>query len=203
MGIDPSSERIVPFYERMRELHMVLLSHTGDEHALEVSGGQQLGNPLLLRRPLDLGLTVVALHCGATGDGEDLESPGRERVSNFDLFLRLLEDPRYDGRLFGETSTLTISRFLGRPLRVLLGRPDLHRRLVHGSDYPIPGINAAIRPSRLAKEGFIAKEEVAPLDEIYARNPLLFDFVVQRTVRHPETGRRFDPCVFTAPPQLR
>jgi mannonate dehydratase len=67
----------------------------------------------------------------------------------------------------------------------------------------VPGINLAIRTSRLVKEGFIAPEERAPLNEIYRRDPLLFDFVVQRLVRHPETGRRFDDCVFRAPPEIR
>jgi mannonate dehydratase len=82
-------------------------------------------------------------------------------------------------------------------------RPDLHRRLVHGSDYPVAGINLAVRTSRLADEGFIAPEDRAPLNEIYRRDPLLFDLVVLRTVRHPATGRRFDACVFRVPPEIR
>ena len=36
------------------------------------------------------------------------------------------------------------------------------------------------------------------LNEIYAYNPLLFDYAVKRTVRHPESGSRFPPDVFTS-----
>jgi hypothetical protein len=51
MGIDPSDERCVPFYNKMNELNMILLVHCGEEHT--VTAGyidNALGNPLLLRR---------------------------------------------------------------------------------------------------------------------------------------------------------
>jgi len=38
--------------------------------------------------------------------------------------------------------------------------------------------------------------ERAPLNEIYHYNPLLFDFVVKRTVKLPGTGKKFPPSVF-------
>ena len=69
MGIDPSNDRLEPFYIRMRQLGMILLSHTGRERALE-AGDQDFGNPLLLRKPLDLGVRVVALHSACDGSSE-------------------------------------------------------------------------------------------------------------------------------------
>jgi len=202
MGIDPSNDRLEPFYIRMRQLGMILLSHTGRERALE-AGDQDFGNPLLLRKPLDLGVRVVALHSACDGSSADLDSARREEVPSFDLFLRLLEDPKYERLLFGEISTLTFYRNAGGPLRKLLERPDLHDRFVNGSDYPIPAINFVLRTSTLASEGFITDGERAYLNEIYGYNPLLFDLAVKRTVRHPVTGTKLADCVFAVPEDLR
>ena len=201
MGIDPSHPKTEPFYLKMKALDMILMSHTGDEQALDAHE-QHLGNPLLLRKPLDMGVTVVALHSASIGRCIDLESPERKRVPAFDLFLRLMDEPAYEGRLFGEISATTFSNHLGDPILRLLEREDLHDRLVNGSDYPLPAINVVTRTGQLANEGFISDEERGYLDEIYGYNPLLFDFVVKRTVRHPVSGKRFSPSVFLVPPEL-
>ncbi len=153
-----------------------------------------------------LGVTVIAAHCAAFGTYADASRPGTN-VPAFDLFLELLEDPRYAGRLFGEISALTVFNRLGLPgasdpLRRLLERPDLHARLVNGSDYPIPAVNTLVRTRRLAHLGYLTWAEREALNEIYDYNPLLFDFVVKRTVRHPETGARFSNAVFQAPEAL-
>jgi len=42
----------------------------------------------------------------------------------------------------------------------------------------------------------IKKEERKYLNEIYEYNPLLFDYVLKRTIRHPKTGLPFPGEVF-------
>ncbi len=60
--IDPSDPICDPYYEKMKELHMVLLCHTGMEHAVDPPGiDNGLGNPLRLRRPLNQGTPLVTL----------------------------------------------------------------------------------------------------------------------------------------------
>ena len=106
------------------------------------------------------------------------------------------------GLLFGEISAaLQFNRMPG-PISTLLRRQDLHHRLVNGSDYPLPAINFLIRTGAMAREGFIMQEERGYLNEIYDYNPLLFDFVLKRTLRHPQTGQKFAPSVFMANPGL-
>ena len=90
-----------------------------------------------------------------------------------------------------------VTRF-GEPLEVLLSRPDLHSRLVNGSDYPLPASNIVVRLSPMVKRGFLTESEADHLRAIYAWNPLVFDFALKRSVRHPETGVRFAPEVFEA-----
>jgi len=195
MGIDPSDPDIDPYYEVMARHKMVLITHTGRE--LSVSADSQVyGNPLLLRRPLDMGVTVIAAHCASFGDDADLDQPEQPMVPSFDLFLRLMDDERYRGLLFGDISGITFFNHLDRPLRILLERPDLHDRLVNGSDYPLPGLNILVQTGRLHDLGYISGQERNFLNEIYSYNPLLFDLALKRIVRHPKTGQGFSPSIF-------
>jgi uncharacterized protein len=196
MGIDPSDPRCDPFYQKMKELDLILLSHGGEEKAVEAEEDQKLGNPLLLRRPLGHGVKVIVAHCAGLGTNEDLDDPDLPQVPNFDLFLRLMDDKRYEGLVFGEVSAMTQFNRLSKPLTTILERDDLHERLVNGSDYPLPAVNVLIRTRPLVKLGYLTAKESNWLKEIYQYNPLLFDFVLKRTVKRPGTERSLPAGVF-------
>jgi len=196
MGIDPSDPSCDAFYKKMRELDLILLSHGGEEKAVKAEEDQKLGNPLLLRRPLDHGVKVIVAHCAGLGTNEDLDSPERKQVPNFELFLRLMDEKRYEGLVFGEISAMTQFNRLGKPLSTILAREDLHERIVNGSDYPLPAINVLIRTRPLMKHGYITGSEGELLREIYQYNPLLFDFVLKRTMKLPGVERRLPASVF-------
>ncbi|MFT5051302.1 MAG: hypothetical protein ACI8QZ_002713 [Chlamydiales bacterium] len=201
MGIDPASERCDAFFELMVERDMVLITHTGLERAVDAEEDQELGNPLRLRRALGHGLKVIAAHCASSGDGDDLDRPG-QRVPNFDLFMRLMDEPASQGLLFGDISTVTQVNRFGSALEALLLRPDLHRRLVNGSDWPLPGINALYSTWLLRRAGFLTEAESAHLAELYDYSPLVFDLALKRTVHAPGTTQRFGASVFEAPQAL-
>jgi len=196
MGIDPSDPKCDPFYQKMKELDLILLSHGGEEKAVEAEEDQKLGNPLLLRRALDHGVKVVVAHCAGLGTNEDLDSKDRKQVDNFDLFLRLMDEKRYEGLVFGEISAMTQFNRVGKPLHTILAREDLHERLVNGSDYPLPAVNILIRTRPLVKLGFLSKSEGESLKEIYDYNPLLFDFVLKRTLKLPGTSKSLPASIF-------
>jgi predicted TIM-barrel fold metal-dependent hydrolase len=196
MGIDPSDPKCDSFYQKMKDLDLILLSHGGEEKAVEAEEDQKLGNPLLLRRALDHGVRVIVAHCAGLGSNEDLDSKERKQIENFDLFLRLTDDKRYEGLLFGEISAMTQFNRSGKPLRTMLAREDLHERLVNGSDYPLPAVNLLIRTRPLLKQGYINNSEAESLKEIYDYNPLLFDFVLKRKLRLPGTSRSFPASIF-------
>jgi len=196
MGFDPSDSVCDRYYQKMKQLDLVLLSHGGEEKAVEADEDQKLGNPLLLRRALDHGVKVIVAHCAGLGNNEDLDDPDRKQLSNFDLFLRLMEEKRYEGLLFADISAMTQFNRIGRPLNTIIEREDLHARLVNGSDYPLPAINVLIRTSTLRKQGYITADERTWLNEIYDYNPLLFDFTLKRTMKLPGTEKRFPASVF-------
>jgi predicted TIM-barrel fold metal-dependent hydrolase len=202
MGIDPSNSTCDPFYSKMKQLGMILLSHGGEEKAVESDEDQKLGNPILLRKALDHGVKVIVAHCAGLGMNEDLDDPAKRKAHNFDLFLRLMDEPRYQGLVFGEISAMTQFNRVGRPLTTILQREDLHERLVNGSDYPLPAINFLILTKPLVKGGYITNEERILLKEIYRANPLIFDFVLKRCLKAPGTRKAFPDSVFHAHPEL-
>jgi predicted TIM-barrel fold metal-dependent hydrolase len=203
MGIDPSHPKCDAFYTAMKEHQMTLLSHGGEEKAVESDEDQKLGNPLLLRRALDHGVKVIVAHCAGLGFNEDLDDPSRLKMHNFRLFLRLMDDPKYKDLVFGDISAMTQFNRIGDPLTTILQRENLHHRLVNGSDYPLPAINFLILTKPLVKAGYITKDEQASLREIYKANPLAFDFVLKRCLKAPGTNKGFADSIFTLHPELQ
>lgn len=194
MNIDPGSPRCDGFYGALAGLGMPLITHAGEEQAVDSKDLQRLGSPLRLRRALDHGVKVIIAHCASLGRNPDLDRPEGDaapNVENFDLFLRLMGEKRYEGRLFADVSAMTQYNRCERPLREILRRPELHHRLVNGSDYPLPAIDPLVRTGKLLDLGYIDRPERAALNVIYAHNPLLFDFVLKRTLRVRDGDRRF------------
>ncbi len=141
-------------------------------------------------------------HVASLGECEKHEEtrcpPGTPYI---DLAIQMLEDPKYAGLVFADISALTqYNRH--HNLDKVLSKASIHSRLINGSDYPLPAINIVIQTRSLVSSGHINSEERAALNEIYDYNPLLFDFVLKRTLRHSKTGKKFPPSVFVEHPDL-
>lgn len=198
-GIDPSDPKCAPFYAAMVELDMALLTHTGDEHTVDAGGlNNALGNPLLLRAPLAAGVKVIAAHCGSEGMSVDLDAPSFVRVPSFDLWLRLMDE---NPRLYGDIAALTSFKRIEHTRTLLLERRDLLPRLLYGSDYPVPAVNAVVRLSKLVDAGLLPQQAVPHLRAAYAFNPILFDVLTKLAIGFP--SQVFDTNLHTFLPRLR
>ncbi len=124
MYIDPADPLIIPFYKKMAELNMPLLSHTGMEKSFSYAK-DELADPRKLDLPLSLGVTVIAAHIATTG-----HSHGEE---NFDRILPMFT--QYPN-LYGDISSLTQINKLGYVEKVL-AHPELKGRLIYGTDWPL------------------------------------------------------------------
>lgn len=124
-NIDPADRRHRPFYRRLAELKLPLLSHTGEEESF-TRADNRLADPERLRLALEEGVTVIAAHCASNGhsDGEP----------NFARFLRLAAT--YPN-LHADVSALTQINRLGH-LQKVLARTELRERLHFGTDMPLP-----------------------------------------------------------------
>ncbi len=122
--IDPADGRLIPFYLKLKELGLPLLTHTGSEESFTWKR-DELADPLRLRLPLSLGVTVIAAHAASNG-----------RNGGEDNFRRLL--PLFDEfpNLYADISSLTQANRLGHLPRLLRHR-HLHGRLLYGTDMPI------------------------------------------------------------------
>jgi mannonate dehydratase len=205
MGIDPAAPRCERFYAALARLGVPLVSHAGLERAVLGADAQEYGNPLRLRRALEAGVRVVVAHCASMGMDRDLDKgESGPYVESFELFARLFEDKRYEKRLFGDISAMTQVNRAGPALARVVERTDWHARLLNGSDYPLPGVMPIFSVDYLVSLGLLKEEVSGILREIRSHNPLLFDFVLKRSLRANgkalaksvfETRRFFDPRV--------
>ncbi len=129
MEINPDDPKLIPFYKKMVELHLPLLSHTGEEHSFS-RAAENFGDPEKLRLPLSLGVTVVAAHIASSAKYDGERGPDR--------LARLMRD--YPN-LYTDISALTQINKPGY-LKEALTKPEFSGRLVYGTDYPL--INTAL-----------------------------------------------------------
>jgi mannonate dehydratase len=196
-NIDPASPRCDRFYARLAALKLPLITHAGDEQAV-VGFGEHLGNPLRLRRPLDAGVRVVVAHCASLGHGEEIEAKAAGgKPSNFELFLRMMDEPQHRRTLYGDISAVVQANRID-VIPTLLSRRDLQPRLLNGSDYPLPGVVPLIDLRKLVTRGLLGADMVEPLLQLRHHNVLMFDFVLKRNLAL--NGQRFANEVFETAP---
>ena len=184
MGIDPASKLCDPFYAALARLGLPLITHAGLERALQGNDAQELGNPLRLRRALDHGVRVVVAHCASMGEDRDTDrGTNGPAIPSFDLFVRLMDEPRYAGRLYGDISAMTQTARAGPALRRVIEREDWHPRLLNGSDYPLPGVFPIYSVDYMVELGYIEKNAAPLFKGLREHNALLFDFVLKRSLR--------------------
>jgi uncharacterized protein len=122
---DPSDRRYLSFYRALAKSHIPLLSHVGFEFSL-IGKNQSAGDPKRLQLALEEGVGVIAAHSCSLG----LFFP----EPYFKVFLEFTR--RYPD-FYADTSALTLPNRV-RTLLLLRRYPELHDRLIFGTDYPLP-----------------------------------------------------------------
>jgi uncharacterized protein len=123
-SFDPGDPAYRPFYRRLAEHKIPLLSHVGFEFSL-IGHDQSLGNPERLQRALDEGVSVIAAH--GCSSGLMFAEP------HYDTLLHFMDQyPRF----YTDVSALTLPNRRRMLLR-LRRHPELHGRLLFGTDYPL------------------------------------------------------------------
>jgi len=193
MNIDLRERRLRPFYERLAAARLPVIVHCGEERAVPGAGRRDLGNPLHVRAPLEQGVRIVVAHCASLGTALDLDRKRPRPASAFSLFARLMDED-WGGRLLGDVSVVLQTNREPEVARTLLTRADWHARLLHGSDYPLPGIPAAVRLPALASAGLLDAADLPALQALREHNALLFDLALKRLARW--RGARLSANVF-------
>lgn len=109
-------------------------------------------------------------------------------------------DENWGGQLLGDVSVILQTNRAPEVARTLFQREDWHARLLHGSDYPLPGIPAAVRLPVLVSAGLLDAANAPQLERLREHNPLLFDVALKR-LAHWRCAR-LSPAVFATRPHF-
>jgi len=199
MNIDPRDARCRPFCEKLAAAGVPLIVHCGEEKAAPGAGQDDLVNPLLMRHLLAHGTRVIVAHCSSLGAALDIDQASAPKRPAFDLFTRLMDEREWEGRLLADISAVFQRNRKPAVWQTVLRREDWHARLMHGSDYPLPGLIPLFSMASLHKAGVLAETDIEPLKRLRAHNPLLFDFVLKRRLRlNGQAAARLPAALFEA-----
>jgi uncharacterized protein len=121
---NPADTRYKAFYRTLAERKLPLLSHVGYEFSL-IGKDQSVGEPDRLRVALDEGATVIAAHACSYG------------LILYEKFLPTLRDfSKHYSNFYADISALTLPN-RQRMLFHLRHYPEIHDRLLFGTDYPL------------------------------------------------------------------
>ena len=164
--IDPSDPSIEPFYRRMAEARLPLLSHSGGSENTFAQVDARLKDLRLLERPLETGVPVIVAHTAApvTYARDEDQVP-------------LLKEwfARYP-QLWADNSGISnLSRFPHLPR--FAKDAELTARTVHGSDWPVP-TNAIYYVRELGRRRVLSLER--------EKNPIQRDVSIKRALGYPD-----------------
>jgi len=127
---DPADTSYKGFYRALAERKLPFLSHVGYEFSL-IGKDQSLGDPDRLRLALDEGATVIAAHACSYG------------LMLYEKFLPTFQDfaKRYP-HFYADISALTLPNRMSMLLK-LRHYPEIHERLLFGTDYPLSVLHFA------------------------------------------------------------
>ena len=123
-NFNPADPKCIPFYEALAHFKLPLLCHTGGEQSLP-NLDKSTADPFLLKRALDLGVTVIMAHCGSRSSFFETDfTPNFIRMAN-----------EYE-HCYGDTSALNLpTRWYA--FDACMRDKVASSRLIHGSDWPI------------------------------------------------------------------
>jgi len=139
---NPADPRYKAFYRVLAERKLPFLSHVGYEFSL-IGKDQSVGDPDRLRVALDEGATVIAGHACSYG------------LMFHEKFLPTFHDlaKRYP-HFYADISALTLPNRM-RMLLHLRRYPEIHERLLFGTDYPLSVFHVAawgrVGPGKLSE----------------------------------------------------
>jgi hypothetical protein len=174
MNIDPSDPKLIPFYKKLIELKLPLLTHAGEDQSVPTAN-DELCDPEKLRLPLSRGVKVIAAHIASTGRYQGERSSTR--------LLRMIKE--YPN-LYSDISSLTQLNKLGY-MEEALTWEDFSGKLYYGSDFPLinmrlPRINIRLVSPRYY---FVRLTRRQRKDISSLRNPWDRDVMIKQALGTP------------------
>ena len=178
MLIDPANKAIIPFYRKMVELDLPLLTHTGQERSF-AHARDEFGDPERLTLPLSLGVRVMAAHIGSTGSNEG--------VSNFDRLTAMIET--FPNLAVGISSLTQVNR--RNSLAHALRGEELTERMHYGTDWPLQFFPLVSPLFHLNHISWREARSIVAIDNVWDRDVALKEAIGVPTAVFERTGAYF------------
>jgi predicted TIM-barrel fold metal-dependent hydrolase len=137
-GLDLNSERLIPYYEKLKQHNLPLIVHIGSEYTIHTHPSYERVD--MLELPLGTGVTVIAAHMGL-GRFEHKLLVWRnlsKQSRHFDRdYFRLLEMLTQYQNLYADISAILVP-LRARALHHLSEQKQVHEKILFGTDYPVP-----------------------------------------------------------------
>ena len=165
-NVDCSNTRYRSFWEKLSELGLPFLAHTGGEFSVPVLNAK-FADPRILQLPLECGVTVIAAH-GAGKSGLWDPDYTADLIKMMDEFTNLFTD---NSALASPNRWRTIPALLD---------PKIQSRVIHGSDFPI--LSGGLGPwigNLLSRADYSKSRKI--------KNPLERDIFIKKVVGFVES----------------
>ncbi|MGD8912090.1 MAG: amidohydrolase family protein [Candidatus Thiodiazotropha sp.] len=179
-GLDLNSERLIPYYEKLKQHNLPLIVHIGSEYTIHTHSSYERVE--MLELPLATGVTVIAAHMGLGRFEHKLLAwrnlSKQPRYFDRDYF-RLLEMLTQYQNLYADISAILVP-LRARALRHLSEQKQVHDKILFGTDYPVPftvrlnclDLNSATRKQIAQIENPFDRYTAVILEHFPAENPI-------------------------------
>ncbi|MCU7904394.1 MAG: amidohydrolase family protein [Candidatus Thiodiazotropha sp. (ex Epidulcina cf. delphinae)] len=137
-GVDLNDERLIPYYEKLKQHKLPLIVHIGSEYSIH--SYPRFERIDMLDLPLATGITVIAAHMGLGRINHKLRfwrNLSKDPRYFDEDYFRLLAMLKEHDNLYADISAIT-APLRARALRHLSEQRDVHDKLLFGTDYPVP-----------------------------------------------------------------
>jgi predicted TIM-barrel fold metal-dependent hydrolase len=135
-GVDTREERYEAYFKKLVEKNIPLIIHIGSESSVHSFKEQE--SIEMLRRPLELGVTVICAHMALSYEPRHIFKALSKKETNFneEYFILLDMLKEYDNLYADISAILTPVR--AKVLRHLSQQKEIHHKLLFGTDFPVP-----------------------------------------------------------------
>jgi predicted TIM-barrel fold metal-dependent hydrolase len=135
-GVDTREERYEAYFKKLAEKNIPLIIHIGSESSVHSFKEQE--SIEMLRRPLELGVTVICAHMALSYEPRHIFKALSKKEVNFneEYFILLDMLKQYDNLYADISAILTPVR--AKVLKHLSQQHDIKHKLLFGTDFPVP-----------------------------------------------------------------
>ncbi len=134
--VNTKDERYREYFELLKELKLPLIVHIGSESA--VNSNKECEDISMLYHPLKVGVNTICAHMALGYETKDMLCSFSKKSKNFNHeYFALLELLKTHDNLYADISAL-LTPVRAKVLRHLSAQKEVHKKLLYGSDFPVP-----------------------------------------------------------------